>query len=62
MFMAKEIKIDGIAIVPDGTHEDDFWREFMAWILSKRYRFGGSIKKLEEDEPKLPNTGADTQA
>lgn len=45
-----EIDIDGIITVPDGTDIDKFTDEFLAWIESKGYTFGGVIGPYKDED------------
>lgn len=49
--MAKEFEIDGVISVPDSieiTH-DQLTDEFIEWIESKGYSFGGGIGPVKDD-------------
>lgn len=47
-----EIEIDGIITVPDGVDADKFSDEFIAWLESKGYTFGGGIGEYNEESGK----------
>ena len=47
-----EINIDGIVTVPEGIDADKFSDEFIEWLESKGYTFGGSIGPYKEEEEK----------
>lgn len=47
-----EIKIDGVVSCPIATTEEQFWDEFIEWIESKDYNFGGYIGLYKDEEVK----------
>jgi hypothetical protein len=44
-----EIAIEGVVTVPDNVDADKFADEFLAFLESKGYSFGGSIGKTTEE-------------
>jgi hypothetical protein len=52
-----EITIEGIITTTEGVDPDKFSDEFIAWIESKGYSFGGGIGPYKPDDEKdLNNT------
>jgi hypothetical protein len=45
-----EIDINGIVTVPEGVDADKFSNEFIEWLKSKGYTFGGSIGPYQPDK------------
>lgn len=46
--LSMEIEIDGIVTVPKGVDLETFEDEFLEWIESKGYTFGGMTKAVKE--------------
>lgn len=44
----REIQISGTITVPENIESDQFLDEFLSWVESKGYYFGGSIKDYED--------------
>lgn len=46
----KEITINGIVTAPEGIDADKFTDEFIEWLESKGYTFGGGIGPYKEED------------
>lgn len=50
MTTENQIEINGIVSVPEGIDYEKFTDEFLAWIESKGYTFGGGIGPVDEND------------
>lgn len=50
METTNEIQITGVVCVPENVDADKFTDEFIEWVESKGYTFGGGIVLFSEDE------------
>ena len=53
--MIKEFEINGCIEVPPNLSEDEFWHEFIMFIESKGWRFGGGISEIIDGYYILPD-------
>lgn len=53
--MIKEFEINGCIEVPLNLSEDEFWNEFIGFIESKGWLFGGKISEIIDGYYILPD-------
>ena len=53
--MRKEIELSGCVEIPQNMTMDDFADEFLLWIESKGWRFGGGFREIIDGHYVLPN-------
>jgi hypothetical protein len=53
-FNYKELTINGVVSVPDAIDADKFSDEFIEWIESKGYSFGGGIGPYKDEDEANP--------
>lgn len=46
--MRKEFEIQGCIEVPPETTENEFWNEFIEFVESKGWSFGGGIQEIQD--------------
>lgn len=47
--MSRYIEINGVVELPDNVDHDQFLNEFIDFLESKGYSFGGGTKEIHED-------------
>jgi hypothetical protein len=47
--MSKFIEINGVVTIINNVTVDQFTNEFIDWLESKGYEFGGGTKEVEEN-------------
>lgn len=46
--MRKEFEIQGCIEVPPETTENEFWNDFIEFVESKGWSFGGGIQEIQD--------------
>lgn len=54
--MIKEFEVNGCVEVPSNLSEDEFWNEFIGFIESKGWLFGGIISEIIDGYYILPDS------
>jgi len=47
--MSRYIEINGVVELPDNVDHDQFWNEFIDFLESKGYYYGGGSQEIDEE-------------
>ena len=53
--MRKEIEINGCVEIPPDMTMDEFWEEFIRFVESKGWSFGGGLREIVDGRYVMPD-------